>query len=76
MYGECERSQDKKIMMIGVRKGPQEGRCGMKRRNKEKSTAQEENCNSMGSRQVGEEEQEDEEDGGGEQRWRGQQAIK
>ena len=44
-YGECERSQDKKIVMIDVRKGPQEERCGMKRRNEEKSTAQEENHN-------------------------------
>ena len=44
-YSECERSQDKKIVMIGVRKGPWEGRCGTKRRNKEKSAAQEENCN-------------------------------
>ena len=33
--------------MIGVRKGPQEGRCGTKRRNKEKSTAQEENRNTF-----------------------------
>ena len=32
-------------MMISVRKGPQERRCGTKRRNKEKSTTQEENCN-------------------------------
>ena len=40
-----QRSQDKKIVMIGVRKGPQEGRYGTKRRNKEKSTAQEENHN-------------------------------
>ena len=30
MYSECERSQDKKIVMIGIRKGPQEGRCGTK----------------------------------------------
>ena len=34
-------------MMIEVREGPQEGRCGMKRRNKEKSTAQEENHNKI-----------------------------
>ena len=40
---ESERSQDKKIVMIGVRKGSQEGRCGTKRRNKEKSTTQKEN---------------------------------
>ena len=45
MYSECEGSQDKKIVMIGVRKGPQERRCGMKRRNEEKSAAQEENHN-------------------------------
>ena len=32
-------------MMIGIRKGPQKGRCGTKRRNEEKSTAQEENHN-------------------------------
>ena len=34
-------------MMIGVRKGPWERRCGMKRRNEEKSTAQEENRNTL-----------------------------
>ena len=45
MYSESEGSQDKKIVMIGVRKGPQERRCGMKRRNKGKSTTQEENHN-------------------------------
>ena len=47
MYSEHEGSQDKKIVMIGVRKGPQEGRCGTKRRNKENSAAQEENHNSL-----------------------------
>ena len=26
VYSECERSQDKKIVMIDVRKGPWEGR--------------------------------------------------
>ena len=45
MYSESEGSQDKKIVMIGVRKGPQERRCGMKGQDKEKSTAQEENYN-------------------------------
>ena len=45
MYSECKGSQDKKIVMIGIRKGPWERRCGTKRRNKEKSTAQEENHN-------------------------------
>ena len=44
-YSECERFQDKKIVMIGVRKGTQEGRYGTKRRNEEKSAAQEENHN-------------------------------
>ena len=45
MYSESEGSQDKKIVMIGIRKGLWKRRCGMKRRNKEKSTTQEENCN-------------------------------
>ena len=47
MYSESEGSQDKKSVMISVRKGPQERKCGMKRRNKEKSTTQEENCNTI-----------------------------
>ena len=47
MYGECERSQDKKIVMIDVKKGPWKERCGMKRRNKEKSATQEENRNTV-----------------------------
>ena len=47
MYGECEGSQDKKIVMIGIREGYWKGRCGMKRRYKEKSIAKEENCNSI-----------------------------
>ena len=46
MYGECEGSQDKKIMMVSIGKGPQEWRCGMKGRDEEKSTTQEENRNS------------------------------
>ena len=45
MYGECERSQDKKIVMVSIRKGPQERRCGTKRRDEEKSATQEENRN-------------------------------
>ena len=45
MYSECEGSQDKKIVMVSIRKGPWERRHGMKRRNKEKSAIQEENCN-------------------------------
>ena len=36
-------------MMIGIREGFQEGRCGTKRRYKEKSAAQEENCNTQWS---------------------------
>ena len=46
MYGECKGSQDKKIVMIRIRKGPQERRCGTKGRDEEKSAAQEENHNS------------------------------
>ena len=49
MYGECEGSQDKKIVMIGVREGPWEGRHGMKGRYKKKSTVKEENHNSQRS---------------------------
>ena len=45
MYGECEGSQDKKIMMVSIGKGPQERRCGMKGRDEEKSATQEENHN-------------------------------
>ena len=45
MYTECKGSQDKKIVMISIRKGPWERRCGTKGRDEEKSTAQEENCN-------------------------------
>ena len=45
MYGECKGSQDKKIVMISIRKGPWERRCGMKGQDEEKSTAQEENHN-------------------------------
>ena len=45
MYGECEGSQDKKIVMVSIRKEPQERRHGTKRRDKEKSTTQEENHN-------------------------------
>ena len=44
-YGECEGSQDKKIVMVSIRKGPWERRRGMKRRDEEKSTTQEENYN-------------------------------
>ena len=45
MCGECEGSQDKKIVMVSIRKGPWERRCSMKRRDEEKSTSQEENRN-------------------------------
>ena len=45
MYGECEGSHDKKIMMVSIGKGPQERRHGTKRRDKEKSATQEENHN-------------------------------
>ena len=45
MYGECEGSQDKKIVMVCIGKGPQERRHGTKGGNKEKSTTQEENRN-------------------------------
>ena len=45
MYGECEGSQDKKIVIISIRKGPQERRCGTKGRDEEKSAVQEENHN-------------------------------
>ena len=48
MYSKCEGSQDKKIVMIDIREGSQEGIHGTKRRYKEKSTAKEENCNSRG----------------------------
>ena len=48
MYSKCEGSQDKKIVIIGIRERSQEGRQGTKRRYKEKSTAKEENCNSRG----------------------------
>ena len=47
MYSECKGSQDKKIVMIGIRKGLQKRRCGMKGQDEEKSTAQEENCNKL-----------------------------
>ena len=30
MYSECEESQDKKIVMVSIRKGPQERRYGTK----------------------------------------------
>ena len=43
-----EGSQDKKIVMIGIREGSQEGRHGTKRKYKEKSAAKKENCNSRG----------------------------
>ena len=46
MYGECEGSQDKNIVMVSIRKGPQERRCGTKRRDEKKSATQEENSNS------------------------------
>ena len=45
MYGECEGSQDKKIMMVSIGKGPWERRRGTKGRYEEKSTTQEENHN-------------------------------
>ena len=45
MYGECEGSQDKKIMMVSIGKGPRERRRGTKGRYEEKSTTQEENHN-------------------------------
>ena len=45
MYSECEGSQDKKIMMVSIGKGPQERRCGTKGRDEEKSATQEENRN-------------------------------
>ena len=45
MYGECEGSQDKKIVMVSIGKGPRERRCGTKGRNEEKSATQEENRN-------------------------------
>ena len=45
MYGECEGSHDKKIMMVSIGKGLQERRCGIKGRDEEKSTIQEENRN-------------------------------
>ena len=47
MYSEHEGSQDKKLVMIGIREGSWEGRCGMKRRYKEKSAAKEENHNKV-----------------------------
>ena len=47
MYGECEGSQDKEIMMVSITKGPQERRRGVKRRDEEKSATQEENCNRL-----------------------------
>ena len=50
MYSECKGSQDKKIVMVSIRKGPWERRCGMKRSDEEKSATQEENCNRMGWR--------------------------
>ena len=34
-------------MMVSIGKGPWERRCGMKGRDEEKSTTQEENCNIM-----------------------------
>ena len=40
-----EGPQDEKIRMVSIREGSWEGRCSMKRRYKEKSTAKEENCN-------------------------------
>ena len=49
MYGECEGSQDKKIVMVSIRKGPRERRYGMKRRDEKKSATQEENCNKRGT---------------------------
>ena len=45
MYSECEGSQDKKIVMVSIRKGPQERRHGTKRRDEEKRATQEENHN-------------------------------
>ena len=45
MYGECEGSQNKKIVMVSIRKGPWERRHGTKRSDKEKSATQEENRN-------------------------------
>ena len=47
MYGECEGSQDKKIMMVSIGKGPWERRHGTKGRDEEKSTTQEENHNTI-----------------------------
>ena len=45
MYGECEGSHDKKIMMVSIGKGLRERRHGMKGRDEEKSATQEENRN-------------------------------
>ena len=45
MHGECKGSQDKKIMMVSIGKGPWKRRCGTKERYEEKSTTQEENHN-------------------------------
>ena len=46
MYSECDRSQNKKIMMVRIEKGLWERRRGTKGRDEEKSTTQEENRNS------------------------------
>ena len=44
-YGECEGSQDKKIVMVSIEKGLRKRRCHMKGRDEEKSATQEENHN-------------------------------